>query len=307
MDEKPFKQQLASFDEQARQEVLNEDVIGPLLKQMEQRNNEWREELIRKKSQNIDALSGEATKELEQMRGYLIPRPFNVMESNSYALSALADVSDWVAQQHPDPQYIYMPPAPGDTFPRQGPEFSPVPGQSYQVVRPDSSNRRAKYPLSAPPNSLPPPSSAPPTATKPATPPFLPRIVPSGPGQPIAPAPPKPATRSSGPSIFRHSIRSGSQSSPLLSNGPQQFIFQPPQQPLQYQAAPGPDPTPKYGPAGQGAPVGQQTKIPMTFVNQTIASRNAAATGNGNMNVNAKGGQRILLPKVGDRRVGYDH
>jgi hypothetical protein len=94
----------------------------------------------------------------------------------------------------------------------------------------------------------------------------------------------------------------------------QQFIFQQPQQPYQHQTAPGPSPTAQYGPAGYGPPVAQQTKIPMTFVNQTIASRNAAATsgnghgngngpangngnGNGSAHANAKGGQRILLPK----------
>jgi hypothetical protein len=61
--------------------------------------------------------------------------------------------------------------------------------------------------------------------------------------------------------------------------------------------------------------VGQQTKMPMTFVNQTIESRNAATgqpssgngngidIGNGNGNgvnagVNDKGsGRRVLLPK----------
>ncbi|KIW23201.1 uncharacterized protein PV07_11421 [Cladophialophora immunda] len=399
MDEKPFKQQLESYDEQARQQVLNEDVIGPLLKQMEQRNNEWRTEQLRKKSQTMDALSAEAAKELENIKGYLIPRPLNMGESSSYALSALADVSDWVAQQHPERQYIYMPLAQGDVFPKQGLDFSPLPGQgpsalppppppppSYQVIRPDSRGRgrRSKFPpqhnapaaghVSTPPppssQSIPPPPSplsAPAPAVGPAS--FLPpRLVSSGLGQPIAPAPPKPAPphrstthmnvfrHSPRPSVHQHAMppRHNSLGSPLL-NGPQQFIFQPPQQPYQHQSAPGPAPTPQYSPhpasplgsgtganstvtsagavpsvsagagagsgvgnvgapsgggGGNGGPtmqvIGQQTKIPMTFVNQTIASRNAAAAaaasagGNGTPSGNGGpgNGKRVLLPKM---------
>lgn len=389
MDEKPFKLQLASYDEQARQEVLNEDIIGPLLKQMEQRNNEWREEQIRKKSQNMDALSAEAVKELELIRGYLVPRPMMMHDTSSYALSALADVSEWMAQQHPERQYIYMPLGQGETFPRQGLDFSPLPGQQqppphpprpastiqnqpFQIVRPESRDRRFKYPsastssalpLQLPPLALPPPppaaaSTTTPTELPPTAPPFLARIMSNGPGQPIAPAPPKPMTRSStGPNMFRHhnthlgsrshghtpppaspaasssAVAAPAQSAPTTppppttNNGPsqQQFIFQPPQQPFQHQSAPGPTPTPQYGPTGAG-PVGQQTKIPMTFVNQTIASRNAAAAasasasasaspagsqGHGGQGVpaagngtgpsgagNVKGGQRVLLPKM---------
>ncbi|OAL25041.1 hypothetical protein AYO22_04918 [Fonsecaea multimorphosa] len=411
MDEKPFKQQLESYDEQARQQVLNEDVIGPLLKQMEQRNNEWRIEKLRKKSQTLDALSAEASKELENINGYLIPRPFNMAEGNSYALSALADVSDWVAQQHPERQYIYMPLAQGDVYPRQALDFSPLPGQassslpppppppppppgpSYQVIRPDSRSRgrRSKFP---PPTNAsaatPPPAPSqplPPAPPGPLAPPigpssFLPpRLISSGPGQVIAPAPPKPAPphrSSTSVNVFRHSPRPpagvhqqhsmpprhNSLPSPHL-NGPQQYIFQPPQQPYQHQSAPAPAPTPHYGPhpasprplgsgtgansavtsaaagaaasvtAGAGAGVGsvaapgsapsdgrggptmqvigQQTKIPMTFVNQTIASRNAAAaaaagaggaggsgngTPTGNNGQSQGNGKRVLLPKV---------
>jgi hypothetical protein len=92
----------------------------------------------------------------------------------------------------------------------------------------------------------------------------------------------------------------GSRGSSNMVNGQQQFVFQPPQQPSQHLTAPGPRPTPQYGPAGAGGPVGQQTKISMQFVNQTIASRNAAATSSGgeNSNGHVKGGQRILLPKT---------
>ncbi|EXJ78270.1 hypothetical protein A1O3_09431 [Capronia epimyces CBS 606.96] len=305
MDEKPFKQQLASFDEQARQEVLNEDVIAPLLTNMERRNNEWREEQIRKKSQNLDALSAEAIKELENIKGYLVPRPFKMDDSNSYALSALADVSEWTAQQQPERQYIYMPLAPGDSFPREGLDFTPLPGQPHPVSRPASSGQ-FNYATNGPFSTLlPHPAPAPaPLATTGPSDRTLPRIVSSGRGQPIAPAPPKQSViRPTGPSLFRYGTRlgSGSQALPTLAPVPQQYIFQPPQQPYQHQPAPRPASASQYGQPSAGAPVGQQSKIPITFVNQTIASRNAASTSspvNGNVNANGKGGQRMLLPKV---------
>lgn len=305
MDEKPFMSALETYDDQARQQVLEEDVIHPLLKQIEERNNEWREDEFRKKTMNMETLSAEAVKELENIKGYLVPKPFPMHESNSYALSALADVSEWTARQHPDHYYIYMPLAQGETFPRQGLDFSPMPGsRPVPSVRPMSRNIKpainGQGPLSTPP--LPPP-----------------RMISTGPGQAIAPAPPKPVTRSSSasssslaPPLLRAS-RLGSQSGgSRQTNGPQQFIFQTPQQPLQHQAAPGPSPTPQYGPAGSAAgaaPVGQQTKIPMTFINQTIkVSRNAAASAGGNAGggspsgsvvaANVKGGQRLLLPKM---------
>jgi hypothetical protein len=312
MDEKPFMSALETYDDQARQQVLEEDVIHPLLKQIEERNNEWREDEFRKKTMNMDTLSAEAAKELENIKGYLVPKPFPMQESNSYALSALADVAEWTARQYAEHYYIYMPLAQGDTFPRQGLDFSPMPGsRPMPSVRPMSRNIKpasnGQTPLSAPPNS----------SSTPLPPP--PRMISTGPGQAIAPAPPKPVTRSSSasssslaPPLLRAS-RLGSQSGgSRQSNGPQQFIFQTPQQPLQHQAAPGPSPTPQYGPAGSAAgaaPVGQQTKIPMTFINQTIkVSRNAAASAGGNAGggspsgsvvaANVKGGQRLLLPKM---------
>ncbi|EXJ57095.1 hypothetical protein A1O7_07439 [Cladophialophora yegresii CBS 114405] len=400
-DEKPFKRQLGeSYDEQARQQVLNEDVIGPLLKQIEQRNKEWRAEQLSHKSRSIDALTEEAAKELAKIGGYLVPRPMDMAEANSFALSALADVSEWVAQQYPQKQYIYVPLAKGEAFPVQGLDFSPLPGQApppprpqqayQQVIRTNSRprGRRLKYPpltyeqaVSATTSSpgLPPlqpqhhtqPQGVhfpPPTTTAPLAGPLVfeaPRIISSGPGQPIAPAPPKAAPAAGRPSvdIFRHNTRypppppppshtsHARQNSLTIASSPpqqsqpqyqpqpqpQQYIFQTPQQPFQHQAAPPPTQTQQYGPPASTAPVavitasgpssspaglnatspsgpiaGQQTKMPMTFVNQTIESRTAAAagqasTGPGNGNghgngANAAGndkgsGRRVLLPK----------
>lgn len=323
MDEKPFMSALETpYDDQAVQQVLEQDVINPLLRQIEERNNEWREEAFRRKTMNMDTLSEQAAKELEAIQGYLIPRPFEMVDSNSYALSALADVAEWTALRYPEHQYIHMPLAPGDIYPRQGLDFSPRPGGLSAPPPPP--------PPPPPQSSLPLPPLAPPL---PLPPPAATRLLSAGgPGQAIAPAPPKPVTRSSSvsssslpppppppppppsSSLFR-AARLGSQSTrSSTGNGPQQFIFQPPQQPLQHQAAPGPSPTAQYGPTGTAAgavPVGQQTKIPMTFINSTIkVSRNAAASAGGNAGVggsplggglaptNVKGGQRMLLPKM---------
>lgn len=288
MDEKPFMSALETYDDQARQQVLEEDVIHPLLKQIEERNIERMEEDFRRKTMNMDTLSAEATKELENIKGYLIPKPFPMQESNSYALSALADVSEWTARQNPGHYYIYMPLAPGETFPQEGLDFSPMPG-----TRPVPAIARPV-----------------PRTIKPAN---------NGQGPLLAPAPPKPRSSSSlslppPPPLLRASRLGSQQGGGPRQNGPQQFIFQTPQQPLQHHAAPGPTPTPQYGPAGSAAgaaPVGQQTKIPMTFINQTIKVRTAAASAGGNAGggvapggvasgaaANVKGGQRLLLPKV---------
>ena len=361
-DEKSFKRQLEeTYDEQARQEVLNEEVIIPLLKQIEKRKQEEKIEHRRQKSQTMGALSDEATKQLEQIEGYLIPRPFDMGEANSYALSALADVSEWVAQQHPQKQYIYMPLTKGEKLPASALDFSPLPGrpvqpppplpqQAYQQILRASSRprgRKLKYPPLTNEQPKTPATASAPTLPSPQAPrpslapaisytgglepvqalPYPPqRIVSSGPGQPIAPAPPKaapPAPRSN-VNIFRHNTRyppppppppqtppqnsrphsrhnSFTVASPNNSvppnQQPQQFVFQTPPMPPPVNAG---SPTSPVGPGG-----GQQTKMSMTFVNQTIESRNAAAQavhdGNGgNSGANAKGigaGKRTLLPK----------
>ena len=298
MDEKPFMSALETYDDQARQQVLEEDVIHPLLKQIQDRNNERVEEEFRRKTMNLEALSAEATKELESIRGYLIPRPFEMGESNAFALSALADVSEWTARQNPGHYYIYMPLTPGDTFPPEALDFSPMPGTR---------------PLASLPRPVP-------RTIKPAA-------INNGQGPLLAPAPPKLRVSSSPlslpppPPLLRPS-RLGAQQQQQQQgggprqNGPQQFIFQTPEQPLQHQAAPGPTPTTQYGPAGSAAgaaPVGQQTKIPMTFINSTIkVSRPSAAASaggfaggaassgvaSGAVPPNGKSGQRLLLPKV---------
>lgn len=297
MDEKPFKLQLSTYDEQARQQVLNEDFIAPLLREMEQRDREYHEEQERRKSHNLSALTSEAVRELETIRENERPPQVDGMNdtAGSYALSTLADVSDWMSQSRPQHRLSYTTSAPvsapSDQFPRRySPRFGPLQAFSGPVTREVTRHPSFQHVLSVDTTSAPPvqtPSSATETTDRNSS-----HVVSSGPGQPLAPAPPK-----SGPrfQVFRHSNgRPGFASpSPLAGGGPQQFIFQPPQQPLQYQPAPGRTPPPQYGPGGTGSRVDRGGKSSMTFVNQTIASRDAAAG-----NPNPKGGQRILLPKM---------
>ena len=211
-DEKPFKQYLESYDDQARQEVMDEDVTRPMIDALNKRNQEHREEEERKRTMNIDALSDEAIKELkrlEEMKGYLIPRPMD----SAYALSALADVSDYVRQQHKDKAYIYMPldsdqqfsSLPGQTPNRQlapapslsGPSarFNPPrrPSRSRKTSKNSSISSvgpvRATQSLQPSPNGTAPPPS--PLGPPPRPSLTIPPPISTGPGQPIAPAPPK--------------------------------------------------------------------------------------------------------------------
>ena len=357
VDEKSFKLQLASYDERARQQVLNEEVIAPLLKQMEERDNEWRGEQVLLKSRNLGALTTEAIKELDNMKESQ-KRPATadsfVDSRSSYALSALADVSEYIAQarQRPErqPSYNYMPsalpppppppasvsaptplPAAAPATPAREPFFM---GPFGVFNRPASraSSLRFKNILNGDPpttstatttaSPIPPPPPASNSTLPTSTPDSSERIAPrpvsnsvaGGPGQAIAPAPPKPRY-----SVFRHTNgRSGLASALSLAGiAPQQFIFQPPQQPFQHQTAPGrpgsragsrdgiasaggsESPAPQFGAANvartnTSSPAENQRK--MTFVNQTIASRNAAAASAGA--TPPKGGQRMLLPKV---------
>ncbi|KAI1627366.1 hypothetical protein EDD37DRAFT_622115 [Exophiala viscosa] len=356
MDEKSFKLQLTSYDERARQQVLNEEVIAPLLKQMEERDNEWREEQERLKSLNLGALTTEAIKELDNIKESQ-KRPTTadsfVDSRSSYALSALADVSEWAAQQRQERPYRHVPQTlapPPPPPPPPAPVSAPTPaiasapasatrepffmGPFGLFNRPASraSSLRFKNILNGdPPTTTTTTTTASPvplpipasnstllTSTPDSTDRIATRPVSSsasgGPGQAIAPAPPKPRY-----SVFRHTNgRSGLASALSLAGvAPQQFIFQPPQQPFQHQAAPGrprsragsrdgiasaggsESPAPQFAAANAArtntsSPAENQRK--MTFVNQTIASRNAAAASAGS--TPPKGGQRMLLPKV---------
>lgn len=128
IDEKPFQQQFANFDDQVRREYIGDDIIAPMARDLVAKNVEYKKEQMRKRTMNMTTLSEEAAKQLQNLKGYLIPRPMTMSEHNSFALSALADISEWVAQQHPHQTYEYVPLPKGTQFPANALEFGPLPG-----------------------------------------------------------------------------------------------------------------------------------------------------------------------------------
>ncbi|RVX74698.1 hypothetical protein B0A52_01825 [Exophiala mesophila] len=103
VDEKPYKGLVATSDnDQARQKILNEEVVVPLLGEIEHRAQLWREDYANRTGQTMDALVLEAERELENLHRPP-PMEFPPMQTasftqgNVYALSSLADVSEQVA------------------------------------------------------------------------------------------------------------------------------------------------------------------------------------------------------------------
>ena len=139
-DETAFRHQYTNFSDQVRQEVINSDVISPVERAFKEREERLREEKARRKTMNIDTLSEEAARELQNMKGYLLPRQMHSSEMNSFALSGLADAAEWMAQKHPQKQYIYHPLPPNTHYPAHGLNFAPLPGSG-----------RTRPPVLAPP------------------------------------------------------------------------------------------------------------------------------------------------------------
>ncbi|KPI44899.1 uncharacterized protein AB675_2830 [Cyphellophora attinorum] len=143
-DEKAFYQHLQAVDEEALKDVLEEDLFQPMRDSLAKENAERKAEEARKKTQTLPALTHEAIQELKKIRGYLIPRPLkntrrndeegNVHgedENQAWALSILADISEWTAvrsEEKREPTYRYIPLAPGDMYPPYALNMHPTPG-----------------------------------------------------------------------------------------------------------------------------------------------------------------------------------
>ena len=129
-DERPFKHQLAasSYDDQVRRDVLQSDIMEPVVRALEQSNKARREAGSREKTQNMMALSNEAIHQLSDIKGYLLPTRLTSTELNSYSLSLLADISEYHADRFKDKAYRYVPLPPGETFPKEALEFEQLPG-----------------------------------------------------------------------------------------------------------------------------------------------------------------------------------
>jgi hypothetical protein len=128
-DERPFGVQLQAnnYDDQVRREVVQSDVMGPIVRSLEVSNQERREAEAREKTQNMMALSNEAMYRLAEVRGYLVPTRLSVAEMNSYALSLLADVSEFHAEHHKEKAFRFLSVAPGEAAPREAVEFEQLP------------------------------------------------------------------------------------------------------------------------------------------------------------------------------------
>ena len=355
-DERPFKQYFESRGDHDLQDIINEDITGPMMKSIQQQNEKDAEEKRIQQTQTMEALSTEATKELREMKSRVAAR--RATNNDAYALCLLADVSSHMAQRPPQQNYGYMPCGPNEHFPGNavGPQFSQANGralapaptsflpQQIPVTTVPSKRSRNRSKASTSSISSVPPlrpalhlqtsmNGAPtPSSSAPQTPISQPHIVSTGPGQVIAPAPPKPLTtpvmqhsqspfrrpsfsasqryqgypfppppssmpQQYGPPLPSHHHRQHSTSGPSSvpasprtmpsprSSGPptgHQFVFQPPSGmtlPMSMPASPRPGANPNPFGGDLRSPISgpSQGKIPVTFVNQTIASRKAAA------------------------------
>lgn len=152
IDEKPFQHQLATYNDQVRREVIDDDIIAPMAKALQVKNAQSKEEQTRKKTMNMDALTEEAGRQLKEIEARAIPRPVPMSEQNSYSLSALADISEWASKQQVRPPILeYVPSPRGVQFPMNAPTFAPQPGVQ----------RRRPPPPPPPPQPPAPPHPAP--------------------------------------------------------------------------------------------------------------------------------------------------
>jgi hypothetical protein len=175
-DERSFKIQLeaSNYDDQVRRDILQSDVMGPIVRSLEVSNQERREAAAREKTQNMMALSNEAINQLSEIKGYLVPTRLTGAEMNSYSLSVLADISEFHAEQNKDKTYRFLSLAPGDSFPRESMEYAQLPGSSRLPPPPPprfpaaSAHQRTHQFVFQNPGVPPTARPAPPAATPPA-------------------------------------------------------------------------------------------------------------------------------------------
>ena len=293
VDEKVFQPQVTTFNDQVRREVIDDEIIGPMARDHFEKNAEYKKEQAKRNTMNITALSEEAMKQLKEISGYLIPQPIAMSEIYSIGLSALADAAEYTAQRYPRNNYEYAPLPPGQLFPVNPLNFAPLPGVQHGVQQGAQHGIQQGIHLAVPPGVQ---SGV--QHVQSGVQHFQPGVqhVQSGvqhvqpgvqhvqPGvQHVQPGVQhvQPGVQHVQPGVqhVQSGVQQGVQHGTQQRRAPppqpaQTFIFQPPHQFVnrQQQRMP-PPPQP----------------IPVTFVNSTVSSRKS-----GN-----KGGQRILLPKMG--------
>src|SRR5271156_2184080 len=132
VDEKVFRPQVTTFNDQVRREVIDDEIIAPMVRDHFEKNAEYKKEQAKRNTMNITALSEEAMKQLKEISGYLIPQPMMMSEINSIGLSALADAAEYT-QRYPRNNYEYAPLPPAQHFPVNPLNFAPLPGVQHGV------------------------------------------------------------------------------------------------------------------------------------------------------------------------------
>ena len=261
--------------DQARREVIDEDVLSPIKTAFFEKIRAERELKARKRTENIDELSQVGTDELRKLNAYLLPRGMTSDELNSWALSTLADVSEWKAQKHPKNMYTLMKLPPGETLPADTYSMGPPPGSRGGDKTSTSLASSSALPL-------PPPHSA---GGSVASQPRQQFIFQQQQSQQLQPQRAR-SSFSSNPAAAAATATTPATSAPVSSSTTTTNHTQPPTRPL----------------------------IPVTFVNATVAStavkrRGNNSSNNSNSNNNAGNGaaggagaavapgQRVLLPK----------
>ena len=282
VDEKVFQPQVTTFNDQVRREVIDDEIIAPMARDHFEKNTEYEKEQAKWNTMNMAALSEEATKQLNEISGYLIPPPMMMSEIYSIGLSALADAAEYTAQRYPRNNYEYPRLPPGQHFPVNSLNFAPLPSVPHGV--PQGVQHGVLQGI----------RHGVPQGVPQSVPQGVPQSVQHGVQQSVQHGAQQGVQHGTQqgiqlgvppgvPSGVQHGIQPGVQ--PGVQHGTQQrrapppqpaqtFIFQPPQQFVNH-------PQQRMPPPPQS--------IPVTFVNSTVSSRKS-----GN-----KGGQRILLPKMG--------
>lgn len=98
-DEKPFKEHLASYDEQAQREVIDDDIVAPVMQSVAKHNAERTAEEERKAREKLSQLALVSESELKKFNSQQVPRVPGPETNPQFALSRLADCADLRSQQ----------------------------------------------------------------------------------------------------------------------------------------------------------------------------------------------------------------
>lgn len=98
-DEKPFKEHLASYDEQAQREVIDDDIVAPVMQSVAKDHAERTAEEERKAREKMDQLAAISGPELERINHHRVPRPSAPQNNPQFNLSRLADCADLMRER----------------------------------------------------------------------------------------------------------------------------------------------------------------------------------------------------------------